>query len=112
MRVFHHDTRGRRRSARCGYATAGYRTSCFHSEHDFQHAFAQVVHDLDQSLELRLEVPQGDREHLDLRCFGPKGRTAIEFKYFTSPWLGIDPNTGEEFRLSPMLRSIWLACTS
>jgi hypothetical protein len=71
----------------------------FHSEHDFQHAFAQVVHHLDRSLELRLEVPQGNREHVDLRCFGPQGRTAIEFKYFTSAWQGVDPTTGEEFRL-------------
>jgi hypothetical protein len=34
-----------------------------------------------------------------LLCFGPKGRTAVEFKYKTASWEGTDPGTGEMFRL-------------
>ncbi|GHJ15891.1 hypothetical protein [Micromonospora sp. AKA38] len=71
----------------------------FHSEADFQHAFAWAVHRLDSAVQVRLEVRQDAREYLDLLCFGPQGRTAIEFKYFTARWEGVDPDTGEEFRL-------------
>ncbi|WP_199737125.1 MULTISPECIES: hypothetical protein [Micromonospora] len=42
---------------------------------------------------------QEQNEYLDLLCDGPRGRTAIEFKYFTARWDGVDPGTGEEFRL-------------
>jgi hypothetical protein len=31
---------------------------------------------------------------------GAGGRTAVEFKYFTSTWQGVDPNTNEHFRLA------------
>ncbi|MDP9428072.1 MAG: hypothetical protein M3Q47_03970 [Actinomycetota bacterium] len=66
----------------------------FHSEADFQHAFGQVLHGLAASCGIRLKVPQGHSlqgqvEHLDLLCFGPQGRTAIEFKYFKASWTGI-----------------------
>ena len=73
--------------------------SVFHSEADFQHSFGQVLHSLDPSLNIRLEVRQDDAEYLDLLCFGPTGRTAVEFKYKTASWDGTDPGTGEMFRL-------------
>ncbi|MGY1631872.1 hypothetical protein ACI784_09230 [Geodermatophilus sp. SYSU D01186] len=68
----------------------------FHSEADFQHAFGQALHGLAESISIRLEVPQGyspqgRAEYLDVLCFGPQGRTAIEFKYFTAPWTGVVP---------------------
>lgn len=72
----------------------------FHSEADFQHAFAWALHGLVPSVGVRLEVPQGGREYLDLLCLGVDGcRTAIEFKYFTRRWDGTDPNTREPFHL-------------
>jgi hypothetical protein len=71
----------------------------FHSEADFQHAFAWQLHRMEPSLNIRLEVRQEAREYVDLLCFGPQGRTVVEFKYFTTTWLGNDPTTGEEFRL-------------
>jgi hypothetical protein len=72
----------------------------FHSEADLQHAFAQVLHDLNSAISVRLEVRQGGREYADLLCFGADGRTLVEFKHFTAPWRGCDPNSGEEFHLS------------
>ena len=71
----------------------------FHSEADFQHAFAWTVRRLDESISVRLEVRQDQAEYLDLLCRGPHGGTAIEFKYFTARWEGVDPGNGEEFRL-------------
>jgi len=71
----------------------------FHSEADFQHAFAWVLHEIEPSLNIRLEVRQEEREYVDLFCFGPHGRTAIEFKYFTARWAGTDPLTEETFHL-------------
>ncbi|GAB3843208.1 hypothetical protein GCM10029963_17520 [Micromonospora andamanensis] len=71
----------------------------FHSEADFQHAFAWAVHRIDSAVSVRLEVRQEKAEYLDLLCCGPNGRTAIEFKYFTARWVGTDPGTDEEFRL-------------
>jgi hypothetical protein len=64
----------------------------FHSEADFQFAFAQVLSRLATSVRCRLEVPrarEGRRnEYLDLLCMGDETSTAIEFKYFTRPWVG------------------------
>lgn len=71
----------------------------FHSEADFQHAFGQVLHELAPALRIRLEVRQENAEHLDLLCFGSRGRTAVEFKYVSASWQGIDATTGESFRL-------------
>lgn len=80
----------------------------FHSEHDFQHAFGQVLQILAPSCGIRLEVPQvhspqGKVEHVDLLCIGQHGRTAIEFKYFKAPWTGTvsagDGLGDETFRL-------------
>jgi len=48
----------------------------FHSEADFQHAFAWAAHRLDESINVRLEVPQDDGERLDVLCFGDHGWTA------------------------------------
>ncbi|MEV4655582.1 hypothetical protein [Micromonospora sp. NPDC049301] len=75
------------------------RRSVFHSEADLQHAFARTLHSLRPSVEVRLEVRQSGGEHLDLLCFGPHGRTAIEFKYFTARWDGTDPTSSEQFQL-------------
>ncbi|WP_369133602.1 hypothetical protein [Modestobacter sp. I12A-02662] len=81
----------------------------FHSEADFQHAFAQVLHRLAPSFGIRLETPQGHSpqgrlEHVDLWTIGPQGRTAIEFKYFKASWSGTVPagdGLGDEaFKLS------------
>ncbi|MFI7430455.1 hypothetical protein ACIBPB_25985 [Micromonospora sp. NPDC049836] len=73
--------------------------SVFHSEADFQHAFARTLHHMRPAIEVRLEARQAGGEHLDLLCFGPHGRTAVEFKYFTARWDGIDPATGEPYQL-------------
>ncbi|VXB05170.1 hypothetical protein [Aeromicrobium sp. 9AM] len=75
------------------------RRAVFHSEADFQHAFAQVIHDLDPSMQVRLEVRQTNAEYLDLLCFDAASRTAIEFKYVTAAWDGVDAATGETFHL-------------
>ncbi|MDQ0366686.1 hypothetical protein [Catenuloplanes indicus] len=71
----------------------------FHSEADFQHAFAWVLREIEPSLQIRLEVRQDTREYVELLCFGPRARTAVEFKYFTRTWVGADPVTGESFHL-------------
>lgn len=73
----------------------------FHSEADFQFAFAQAVRDLDPEVRVRLEVPQRTvdrRTYVDLLCEAEQ-RTLIEFKYVTRHWDGADPNTGEKFLL-------------
>jgi len=69
----------------------------FHSEADFQHAFARALWQADPDLDVRLEVRQlGPRpEYLDLLVLGPEVRTAIEFKYFTRRWQGT-VNVGDE----------------
>ncbi|WP_432968232.1 hypothetical protein [Dactylosporangium sp. CA-233914] len=71
----------------------------FHSEADFQHAFAWQVHRADSTIDIRLEIPQGETEHLDMLCAGPAGRTAIELKYFTAAWKGAGTLPGELFLL-------------
>lgn len=74
----------------------------FHSEADLQHSFARTVWEMAPEIECRLEVRQRTpdrREHLDLLCLGPRGRTAIEFKYFTRWWAGRVGKLREEFEL-------------
>jgi hypothetical protein len=71
---------------------AGQR-AVFHSEADFQFAFAQTVQAMDPDIRCRLEVPvttgaSARTEYLDLLCTGPAGQTPIEFKYFTRRWSG------------------------
>ena len=71
----------------------------FHSEADFQHAFAWAVHGTDPRLQARLEIPLMKGEHLDLLIADPDSnqRTAVEFKYPTAAWE--DTQGGEEFSL-------------
>lgn len=72
----------------------------FHSEADFQHAFARALWQLDPEIHVRLEVRQpGAREYLDLLAFGPDGRTAIEFKYWTRAWSGTAGGSKEPYVL-------------
>jgi hypothetical protein len=71
----------------------------FHSEADLQHAFAVVLREIHPGLQVRLEAPYPRRRAVDLLCFGPGGRTLVEFKRFTAAWSGDDPNTGELFTL-------------
>lgn len=73
----------------------------FHSEADFQHAFAQTVYRLAPEVAIRLEVrqssvPGGKGEYVDLICTGAV-KTFIEFKYATARWTGADGITDEEF---------------
>lgn len=70
----------------------------FHSEADFQHAFAQLLEKLHPNLSVRLEIPYrvigssdlDPRAVVDLFCKDPDGGgvTAIEFKYRTRRWSG------------------------
>ena len=72
----------------------------FHSESDFQFAFAQTVSDLDPTIHIRLEVPKRAerRFYVDLICTADQ-TTLIEFKYITRAWRGIDDRTEERFDL-------------
>ncbi|MDN5896163.1 MAG: hypothetical protein L0H93_19335, partial [Nocardioides sp.] len=70
----------------------------FHSEADFQHAFAQLLEKMYSSLNVRLEIPYrvigssdlDPRTVVDLFCTDSDGGgvTAIEFKYRTRRWSG------------------------
>ncbi len=71
----------------------------FHSEADFQHAFAWVAHTIDPQLQVRLEThPQPD-VRLDLLLGRPDldRHTAVELKYLTALWTG--EVAGEHFAL-------------
>lgn len=73
----------------------------FHSEADFQHAFAWELHRLASAWEVRLEVPvrtQLTCLHLDLLARSGSSEIAIELKYKTRA-LTLDLD-GEEFSLS------------
>ncbi len=76
------------------------RRPVFHSEADFQFAFAQSVADIDTTINIRLEVPQraARRTYVDLVCSADQ-RTLIEFKYVTRAWTGTDGLTEEVFNL-------------
>lgn len=62
----------------------------FHSEADFQHAFAWEAHTMDPSLHVRLETHPEPNVRLDLLLSRPDlGRhTAVELKYLTALWEG------------------------
>jgi hypothetical protein len=77
------------------------RRPVFHSEADFQFAFAQSVAALDDSIDIRLEVPQRGtrRTYVDLVCRGRQEVSLIEFKYVTRSWAGTDGRTEERFEL-------------
>ena len=78
-----------------GYAREDFETHV-RDEHS---TFAWVLHEMAPGLNIRLEVRRAEREYVDLLCFGPDGRTVVEFKYFTRTWVGTDPATGEPFHL-------------
>ena len=77
------------------------RRPVFHSEADFQHAFARALWQANDQIEVRLEARQPGltREYLDLLAYGPQGRTAIEFKYFTRHWSDTTGEPGELYDL-------------
>lgn len=74
------------------------RRPVFHSEADFQFAFAQAVVCADPGIEVRLEVrqPFGKAEYVDLVCQTQQRRTLVELKYPTALWTGADPS-GEQY---------------
>ncbi|MGW8567819.1 hypothetical protein [Isoptericola sp. NPDC055881] len=76
------------------------RRPVFHSEADFQFAFAQAIADLDRGIRIRLEVPQRAerRTYLDMQCAADQV-SLIEFKYVTRTWTGHDGVTDEVFSL-------------
>ena len=62
------------------------RRTVFHSEADFQHAFAWEIHRSVPECDIRLEVPVRATSsviHLDLLARSPSGQMAIELKYKT-----------------------------
>lgn len=71
----------------------------FHSEADFQFAFARVLGELAPDLAIRLQVPRPTREYTDLVAFSESAATAIEFKYFTAAWVGEAPIVAERYSL-------------
>lgn len=81
-------------------ASLSARRPVFHSEADFQFAFAQAVTAADPDIQVRLEVRQKAKraEYVDLACWTERQRTLIEFKYATAGWVGTDPH-GEDFYL-------------
>lgn len=75
------------------------RRPVFHSEADFQHAFAWEAHQIDAALEVRLETNPEPGIRLDLLLSRPDllERTAVELKYLTASWVG--EVAGEKFAL-------------
>lgn len=71
----------------------------FHSEADFQHAFAWQIHLADPALRVRLETQPAPGLRLDLLVSTGDGRSnsAIELKYLTRTWVG--EVAGERFAL-------------
>lgn len=70
----------------------------FHSEADFQQAFAWEARVLDPSLRVRLETRPEPGVRLDLLLAGEDGRqTAVELKYLVRLWHG--EVAGERFEL-------------
>lgn len=68
----------------------------FHSEADFQFAFAQQLasaHGLAVRLEVRLNAERA--EYIDVVCSGENGSTLIELKYPTAKWAGKDHSAEE-----------------
>jgi hypothetical protein len=71
----------------------------FHSEADFQHAFAWELHRLDPSAQVRLEIQVQPKKYLDLLFWRTdiNRYTAVELKYLTAFWSG--QRDGEAFVL-------------
>lgn len=75
--------------------------SLYHSEADFQHAFAWELHRAFPEWDIRLEVPMrmpSGSIHLDLLAHSTAGEVAIELKYKTRA-LALTVN-GEQFHLA------------
>jgi len=72
----------------------------FHSEADFQQAFAWEVRTQDPTVRVRLETRPAPGLRLDLLLISKDGqrRTAVELKYLTRLWTG--EFAGERFELS------------
>lgn len=69
--------------------TLSERRPVFHSEADFQFAFAWQAKALDPRWEVRLETHPEPDARLDLELIEPSGRgIAIELKYMTRRWAG------------------------
>ena len=77
----------------------GQKRPVFHSEADFQHAFAWEAHQMDPDLQIRLETHPEPSVRLDLLLARPDlhAYTVVELKYLTAPWSGIV--NGERFTL-------------
>jgi len=75
------------------------RRAVFHSEADFQFAFAWEAKSLSPGLEVRLETHPEPTVRLDLELIDPASRRglAIELKYMTRLWVGV--HGGESFAL-------------
>ena len=62
------------------------RRPLFHSEADFQHALAWLIHESHPHAQVRLELPRriaGRRAHVDVWVVDKQGAVAIELKYLT-----------------------------
>ena len=75
------------------------RRPVFHSEADFQHAFAWEAHSMDPQLRVRLETHPEPGVRLDLLLSRADldRHTAVELKYLTASWVG--DVAGEHFEL-------------
>ncbi len=71
----------------------------FHSEADFQHAFAWQVHKVMPDLKVRLEyqAPVEEKIYIDVWLDGGQRTTAIELKYLTKKFQCV--HDGERFNL-------------
>ena len=69
----------------------------FHSEADFQHAFACALQRANPDARIRLETRPARGEHLDVLFSEGDCQVAIELKYLTAAWAG--PAVGESFEL-------------
>ncbi len=73
----------------------------FHSEADFQHAFAWQIHMQFPHYKVRLEYPSSfeseSAEHLDVVILNAKQKIGVELKYKTAPFFA--PVEGEIFLL-------------
>lgn len=71
----------------------------FHSEADFQLAFAWELQHRDPQMRVRLETRPEPGSHLDIACTRPdlSRFSAIEMKYLTRSWSGVDD--GERYDL-------------
>lgn len=81
--------------------TLAKRRALYHSEADFQHAFAWELHRSWPEAEVRLEVPvrtPAGAIHLDLLARSPTSQLAIELKYKTRA-IVVDAE-GEQFSLA------------